>query len=246
MRSKRARWTMGIHAAMWATTVCGLKSGTLWVLTRAALSCDDATGQLKWRTERLASACRVTVRSLDTQIRLLAGCQLLQPSDAGFRVTGWVTSEKFSENFSEKKERTKERKEMEEDDDVFNTSSSHSSNPENFSEKFYWPTWPADDAGQIRAIALTYQVSEPEAEAIWLLGTARHHAKPQARPIRSVRFFAGIVEEGKNLDAKYLEYLRCVVAEQRDPASWRRRLAVEVKMSSRSLGDDCLCQKQKT
>lgn len=103
---------MGIHAAMWATKRHGLKSGEMWILTRAALSCDDVTGKLKWRPERLAAECRISIRSLETHLPRLMKLQLLARADEGFRVVGWVIAEKISEKFSEKKESIKERKEI--------------------------------------------------------------------------------------------------------------------------------------
>lgn len=121
---------MGYGAGFWAMRVTGLKHGPLWVLTRAALSCDDETGLLKWSISQLAAACRMTTRSLEKHLPLLAKLDLLRRADVGFRVVGWVltgmsekvsenfsviprmSTENFSENFSEKKERTKERKEL--------------------------------------------------------------------------------------------------------------------------------------
>lgn len=103
---------MGSHAAFWAVTVRGLRSGPMWVLTRASLSCMDETGFLAWSWAKLANECRITVRSLESQAKLLAELELLVRGDAGFRVVGWLRSENFSENFSEKKESTKERKEF--------------------------------------------------------------------------------------------------------------------------------------
>jgi hypothetical protein len=107
---------MGARAAFWAVSVTGLKSGPMWILTRAALSCMDETGMLRWTPARLAAACRLTVRSLETHLPRLSKLGLLSQADEGFRVSGWVCSEnfseKFSENFSERKERTKEKKEI--------------------------------------------------------------------------------------------------------------------------------------
>lgn len=107
---------MGCYAGFWAVTVTGLKHGPMWVLTRGSIGCFDETGLLKWEIERFAYECRLTVRSLETHLPLLAGCGLLEHANEGFRVTGWLRSrsfaEIFSEKFSEKRESTKEKKEF--------------------------------------------------------------------------------------------------------------------------------------
>src|SRR5439155_18235794 len=71
-------------------------------------SCTDATGKLKWSRKQLADECRITTRSLESHLPLLSRLELLKPSDDGFRVTSWLTSEKFSkfyEKFSENTEK---------------------------------------------------------------------------------------------------------------------------------------------
>jgi hypothetical protein len=100
---------MGLYAGYWAVTVTGLKHGQMWILTRAAMSCHDATGSLKWSDARLAQACRMTVRCLETNIPRLSKLELLKRSDDGFRLVGWLASEKFSEKFSEKEKNQKKK-----------------------------------------------------------------------------------------------------------------------------------------
>jgi hypothetical protein len=93
----------------------------MWVLTRAALSCLDETGMLRWSRAKLAHECRLDVRTLDTHLPKLNKLDLLKPADQGFRVVGWLKTEEFSEKSSEessekcseKKERKNQRKKRE-------------------------------------------------------------------------------------------------------------------------------------